>query len=113
LETADKVQCLYLKLVQYKCGQSINELVVSEARKNNDKVSVIKAHFLRVSGNIVAVTGNYESTEHNYQDATRQLSRSITELKSELYAHMGTKAELVDDAAKLIVMQGDIIDASI
>jgi hypothetical protein len=74
---------------------------------------VIKAKLARVSGNLVAVMGNYEATQHNYQDATRQLSRSIIELKSELDAHMVTKAELVDAAAKLIVIRGDIVDASI
>jgi hypothetical protein len=112
-ETADKVQCLSSKLVQYEGAQSRNELIVSEARKNNHELTVIKAQLARVSGNLVAVTGNYEATQHNYQDATQQLSRSLTELKSELDAHMGTKAELADAAAKLIVMRGDIVDASI
>jgi hypothetical protein len=81
--------------------------------KNNNELTVIKAQLARVSGNLVAVTGNYEATQHNYQGATRQLSRSLIELKSELDAHMGTKAELADAAAKLIVMRGDIADASI
>jgi chromosome segregation ATPase len=112
-ETADKVQCLSSKLVQYEEAQSRNELVVSEARKNNNELSVIKAQLVRVSGNLVAVAGNYEATEQNYQDTTQQLSRSLTELKSELDVHMGTKAELADAAAKLIVMRGDIVDASI
>jgi hypothetical protein len=71
LETADKVQCLSSKLVQYEEAQARNELVVSEARKNNEEMSVIKAQLVRVSGNIVAVTGNYEVTKQNYQDATR------------------------------------------
>jgi recombinational DNA repair ATPase RecF len=112
-ETADKVQCLSSKLVQYEDAQSRNGLIVSEARKNNNQLTVINAQLARVSGNLVTVTGNYKATQHNYQDATRQLSRSLIELKSELDAHMGTKAELSDAAAKLIVMGGDIVDSSI
>jgi hypothetical protein len=112
-ETADKVQCLSSKLVQYEEAQSRNELIVSEARKNNNELTVIKAQLARVSGNLVAVTGNYEATQQNYQDATRQLSRSLIELKSELDAHMGTKAELADAAENHIVMRGDIVNASI
>jgi hypothetical protein len=86
---------------------------VSEARKNNDELSVIKATLVRVSGNLVAAKGKYEATEQNYQGATLKLSRSLTELKLELDAHMGTKAELADAAAKLIAMRGDISNASI
>jgi recombinational DNA repair ATPase RecF len=112
-ETADEVQCLSSKLVQYEDAQSRNKLIVSEARKNNNEHTVIKAQLARVSGNLVAMTGNYEEKQQNYQDATRQLSRSLVELKSELDAHMVTKAKLADAAAKLIVMRGDIVDASI
>jgi hypothetical protein len=71
-ETADKVKCLSSKLVQYEDAQSRNELIVSEARKNNNELTLIKAQLARVSGNLVAVTGNYEATQQNYQDATRQ-----------------------------------------
>jgi hypothetical protein len=76
-ETVDKVQCLSMKLVQYEESQSINELIVYEAIKNNNELTVIKAQLVRVSGNLVAVTGNYEATQQNYQDDTRQLSRSL------------------------------------
>jgi hypothetical protein len=86
---------------------------VSEARKNKNKLSVIKAHLVRVSGNIVSVTVNYEATKQNYQEATQQLSRSLTELKSELDVYLRTKAELADASANLIVMRCDIVDASI
>jgi hypothetical protein len=40
-ETADKVQCLSSKLVQYEDAQSRNELIVSEAIKNNNELMVI------------------------------------------------------------------------
>jgi hypothetical protein len=57
------VQCLSLKLVQYEGAKSRNELIVSEARKNCNEMTVIKAQLARVSGNLVAVTGNYEATQ--------------------------------------------------
>jgi hypothetical protein len=40
-------------------------------KQRRTKLLVIKAQLVRVSGNnIVAVTGNYEATEQNYQDTT-------------------------------------------
>jgi uncharacterized coiled-coil DUF342 family protein len=59
------------------------------------------------------LTQKYENAELNYQKTAHRLASSLTELKNELDAHLGTKQELVDAAAGLIVARSAVLDTAI
>jgi hypothetical protein len=68
---------------------------------------------LPTSGQLVCLTQKYENAELNYQQTAHRLASLFSELKNELDAHLGTKQELVDAAAGMIVARSAVLDAAI
>jgi peptidoglycan hydrolase CwlO-like protein len=73
----------------------------------------VKRKLATTSGKLVCLTQKYENAELNNQQTAHRLASLLTELKNELDAHLGTKQELADAAAGLIVARSAARDAAI
>jgi predicted nucleic acid-binding Zn-ribbon protein len=106
-------------LESLKCDHqaTVNELrsLKSKLQSLDNKLELdrVKIKLATTSGQLVCLTQKYENAELNYQQTADRLASSLTELKDELDAHLGTKQELADAAAGLIVARSAVLDAAI
>jgi predicted nucleic acid-binding Zn-ribbon protein len=106
-------------LESLKCDHqsTVNELLSLKSKLqslyNKLELDRVKIKLATTSGQLVCLTQKYENAELNYQQAADRLASSLTELKDERDAHLGTKQELADAAARLIVDRSAVLDAAI
>jgi chromosome segregation ATPase len=106
-------------LESLKCDHqaAVNKLrsLKSKLQSLDNKLELyrVKIKLATTSGQLVSLTQKYENAKLNYQQTAGRLASSLAELKDELDAHLGTKQELADAAAGLIVARSAVIDAAI
>jgi hypothetical protein len=106
-------------LESFKCDHqaTVNELrsLKSKLQSLDNKLELdrVKIKLATTSGQLVFLTQKYGNAELNYHQTADRRASSLTELKDELDAQLGTKKELVDAAAGLIVARSAVLDAAI
>jgi chromosome segregation ATPase len=89
------------------------EVLMLDGEEDRLELEGVKSKLATTSGKLVCLTQKYENAELNYQQTAHRLASSLTELKNELDNHLGTKQELADAAAGLIVAHSAVLDAAI
>jgi predicted component of type VI protein secretion system len=89
------------------------EVLILDEEEDRLELERVKIKLATTSGQLVCLTQKYENAELNYQQTAHRLASSFTELKDELDDHLGTKQELADSSAGLIVARSAVLDAAI
>jgi chromosome segregation ATPase len=108
-----KLQSLDNKLERADDIEIDFEVLMLDGEEDMLELERVKIKLATTSGQLVCLTQKYENAELNYQQTAHRLASSLTELKDELDAHLGTKQEFADAAAGLIVACSAVLDAAI
>jgi chromosome segregation ATPase len=108
-----KLQSLDKKLERVDDIEIDFEVLMLDGEEDRLELEGVKSKLATTSAQLVCLTQKYENAELNYQQTAHRLVSSLNELKNELDAHLGTKQELADAAAGLIVARGVVLDAAI
>jgi chromosome segregation ATPase len=108
-----KLQSLENKLERADDIEMDFEVLLLGGEEDRIGLEDVKSKLATTSGQLVCLMQKYENAELNYKQKAHRLSSSLTQLKYELDAHLGTKQELADADAELIVARIVVLDAAI
>jgi hypothetical protein len=89
------------------------EVLMLDREEDSLELEGLTSKLATTSGKRVCLTPQYENVELNYQQTAHRFASLLTQLKDDLDAHLGTKQELVDADAELIVAHSVVLGVSI
>jgi chromosome segregation ATPase len=108
-----KLQSLDNKLERADDIEMDFEVLMLDVQEDRLELEDVKSKLATNSGQLVCLMQKYKNAELNYQQTAHRLASSLTQLKDELDAHLGTKQELADAVTELIVARSVVLDAAI